>query len=80
MKDTFYEPEADLIFEFNGDNYVRVGKYEPKETPIGTWGQRRSSYLKKHSAGAYRGMLWAGRMNDLSHIATEIVLNDRIYC
>ena len=25
-------------------------------------------------------MQWIGKMNNLSHIATEIVLNDLIYC
>ena len=25
-------------------------------------------------------MLWVGKMNNLRHIATEIVLNDLIYC
>ena len=29
---------------------------------------------------AQNQMLWVGKMNNLSHIATEIVLNDLIYC
>ena len=124
MKDTIYEPEISLTFELNGDYYVLAGEDEPEETPIGTWGQRHLSYLKKHRTGAYREMLWngtlnsyladidlratemherivtqlakadgiteelkaqnqmlwVGKMNNLSHIATEIVLNDLIYC
>ena len=124
MKDTIYEPETGLTFELNGDYYVLAGKAEPKEEPIGTWGQRHLSYLKKHRPGAYREMmwsgilssylaeidlratqmherivtqlaksdgiteelkaqnqmLWVGKMNNISHIATEIVLSDLIYC
>ena len=124
MKDTIYEPDTDLTFELNGDYYVLAGEDEPEEAPIGIWGQRHLSYLKKHRTGAYREMLWngtlnsyladidlratqihdrivtqfaeadgiteelksqdqmqwIGKMNNLSHIATEIVLNDLIYC
>ena len=124
MKDTIYEPEISLTFELNGDYYVLAGEDEPEEAPIGTWGQRHLSYLKKHRTGAYREMLWngtlnsyladidlratemherivtqlakadgiteelkaqnqmlwVGKMNNLSHIATEIVLSDLIYC
>ena len=124
MKDTIYEPKTGLTFELNGDNYVFAGEDEPEEAPIGTWGQRHLSYLKKHRTGAYREMLWngtlnsyladidlratvmherivtqlaqidgiteelkaqnqmlwIGKMNNLSHIATEIVLSDLIYC
>ena len=124
MKDTIYEPETGLTFELNGDYYVLAGEDEPEEAPIGTWGQRHLSYLKKHRTGAYREMLWngtlnsyladidlratqmherivtqlakgdgiteelkaqdqmlwVGKMNNLSHIATEIVLSDLIYC
>lgn len=124
MKDTIYEPETGLTFELNGDFYVLAGEEEQEETPIGAWGQRHLSYLKKHRPGTYREMLWnstlnsyladidlratqmherivtqlakvdgiteelkaqnqmlwIGKMNNLSHIATEIVLNDLIYC
>ena len=113
MKDTIYEPETGLTFELNGDYYVLAGEDEPQEAPIGPWGQRHLSYLKKHRTGAYREMLWngtlnsyladidlratqmherivtqlakgemlwVGKMNNLSHIATEIVLSDLIYC
>lgn len=124
MKDTIYEPKTGLTFELNGDYYVLAGEDEPEEAPIGTWGQQHLSYLKKHSPGVYREMLWngtlnsylaeidlqatkmfdrivtrfadvdgiteelkaqdqmlwVGKMNNLRHIATEIVLNDLIYC
>lgn len=124
MKNTIYEPETGLTFELNGDYYVLAGEHEPEEAPIGTWGQRHLSYLKKHKTGVYREMLrngtlnsylaeidlratemherivtqlakvdgiteelkaqnqmlWVGKMNNLSHIATEIVLSDLIYC
>ena len=124
MKDTIYEPKTGLTFELNGDYYVLAGEDEPEEAPIGTWGQRHLSYLKKHRTGAYNKMLWdgtlnsylseidlratqmheriviqlakadgiteelkaqdqilwVGKMNNLSHIAAETVLNDLIYC
>ena len=124
MKDTIYEPDTGLTFELNGDYYVLAEEDEPEETPIGTWGQRHLSYLKKHRTGVYREMLWngtlnsylaevdlqatkmfdrivaqfaevdgitevlkeqhqmlwVGKMNNLRRIATEIVLNDLIYC
>lgn len=124
MKDTIYEPDTDLTFELNGDYYVLAGEDESEEAPIGPWGQRHLSYLKKHRAGVYQEMLWngtlssylaeidlqatkmfdqivtrfaevdgiteelkaqnqmlwVGRMNNLRHIATEIVMNDLIYC
>ncbi len=124
MKDTIYEPENGLTFELNGAYYVLAGEDELEEAPIGPWGQRHLSYLKKHRPGVYREMLWngtlnsylaeidlqatkmfdrivtrfadidgiteelkvqdqilwVGKMNNLRHIATEIVLNDLIYC
>ena len=124
MKDNIYEPETGLTFEPNGDYYVLAGEDELEEAPIGPWGQRHLSYLKKYRTGVYREMLWngtlnsylaeidlratqmherivtqlaeidgiteelkaqnqmlwIGKMNNLSHIATEIVLNDLIYC
>ena len=63
MKDNIYELETGLAFELNGDYYVLAGEDEPEEDPIGTWGQRHLSYLKKHSPGVYREMLWNGTLN-----------------
>ena len=124
MNDTIYDSKAGLIYELNGDYYVLAGEDEPEEAPIGTWGRQHLAYLKKHSPGVYREMLWngtlnsylaeidlqatkmferivtrfadidgiteelkvqdqilwVGKMNNLRHIATEIVLNDLIYC
>ena len=124
MKDTIHEPETGLTFELSGDYYVLAGEEAPEGTPVGIWGQRHLSYLKKHRTGVYREMLWngtlnsyladidlratemherivtqlakadsiteelkaqnqmlwVGRMNNLSHIATEIVLSNLIYC
>ena len=124
MKDTIYESEIGLTFELNGDYYVLAGEDGQEEAPIGTWGQRHLSYLKKYRTGVYREMLWngtlnsyladidlratemherivtqlakadgiteelkaqnqmlwVGKMNNLSHIAAETVLNDLIYC
>ena len=124
MKDTIHESETGLTFELSGDYYVLAGEDEQEEDPIGTWGRQHLSYLKKHSPGVYREMLWngtlnsylaeidlqatkmfdrivtrfadidgiteelkvqdqilwVGKMNNLRHIATEIVLNDLIYC
>ena len=124
MNDTIYDSKAGLIYELNGDYYVLAGEDKQEEAPIGLWGQRHLSYLKKHRTGAYREMLWngtlnsyladidlratemherivtqlakadgiteelkaqnqmlwVGRMNNLSHIATEIILSDLIYC
>ena len=124
MKDTIYKPKTGLTFELNGDYYVLAGEDEQEKAPIGLWGQRHLSYLKKHRPGVYREMLWngtlhsylaeidmratkmherivtqlakadgiteelkaqnqmlwVGKMNNLSQIATEIVLNDLIYC
>ena len=124
MNDTIYDSKTGMIYELNGDYYVLAGEDELEEAPIGPWGQRHLSYLKKHRKGAYREMLWngtlnsylaeidlratemherivtqlakadgiteelkeqnqmlwVGKMNNLSHIATEIVLSDLIYC
>ena len=78
MKDTIYESETGLTFELNGDYYVLAGEDEPEEAPIGTWGQRHLSYLKKHRTGAYREMLWNGTLNsylaDIDLRATEMYM------
>ena len=124
MNDTIFDSKTGMIYELNGDYYVLAGEDEPEEAPIGTWGRQHLSYLKKHSPGVYREMLWngtlnsylaeidlqatkmfdrivaqfaevdgiaevlkeqhqmlwVGKMNNLRHIATEVVLNDLIYC
>ena len=63
MKDTICESEIGLAFELNGDYCVLAGEDDPEEAPIGTWGQRHLSYLKRHRMGAYREMLWNGTLN-----------------
>ena len=124
MKNTIHNFKTELSFKPDGDYYVLAGEDEQEKAPIGLWGQRHLSYLKKHRPGVYREMLWngtlnsylaeidlqatkmfdrivtrfadidgiteelkvqdqilwVGKMNNLRHIATEIVLNDLIYC
>ena len=46
-----------LKYELCGDYYIIAGEDEPEREPIGIWGQRHLSYIKKHCKAFYNKML-----------------------
>ena len=52
-----------LKYELVGDYYLIAGDDDPKERPIGIWGQRHLGYLKKHRKTVYTELLTSGRLN-----------------
>ena len=46
-----------LRYELCGDYYIIAGEDEPEREPIGVWGQRHLSYIKKHCKLFYNKML-----------------------
>ena len=63
MKHTIYDSKPGLTYELNGDYYLLAGEDEPKETPIGVWGQRHLEFLKKRQKAVYRELQMNGRLN-----------------
>ena len=53
-----------LKYELVGDYYLIAGDDEPKERPIGIWGQRHLQYLKQHCKTIYADLLTSGKLND----------------
>ena len=53
-----------LKYELVGDYYLIAGDDEPKERPIGIWGQRHLRYLKQHRKTVYADLLTSGKLND----------------
>ena len=53
-----------LKYELVGDYYLIAGDDDPKERPIGIWGQRHLRYLKQHRRAVYAELLTSGKLND----------------
>ena len=53
-----------LKYELVGDYYLVAGDDEPKERPIGIWGQRHLRYLKQHRKIVYAELLTSNKLND----------------
>ena len=67
-----------LKYELVGDYYLIAGDDEPKERPIGIWGQRHLRYLKQHRKTVYADLLTNGKLNgylaDLHEQAEDMFL------
>ena len=46
-----------LKYELCGEYYIIADEDEPEREPIGIWGQRHLSYIKKHCKAFYNKML-----------------------
>lgn len=63
-----------IVDEKTGIPYTLVGDYylpwgdlpdvEPKQRPIGIWGQRHLQYIKQHKRTIYSELLTSGKLND----------------
>jgi len=72
MEHTIYDSKTGLTYELNGDYYLLAGEDNPKENPIGSWGQRHLEFLKKRQRAVYREMQMNGRLNSyLAEIDTQ---------
>ena len=53
-----------LKYELCGDYYIIAGEDEPEREPIGIWGQRHTTYIKKHSKVFYNKMQRENKLYD----------------
>ena len=63
MEKYITDERTGLKYELVGDYYLIVGDDEPKECPIGIWGQRHLRYLKQHRKTVYTELLTNGKLN-----------------
>ena len=65
------ELQQHITDEKTGIGYTLCGEYylpdfslgdEPKEEPIGVWGERHKQFLKKHQHGVYNEFLVSGKL------------------
>lgn len=65
------ELKQHIMDEKTGINYTLCGEYylpdfslgdEPKEEPIGVWGERHKQFLIKHQRGVYNEFLVSGKL------------------
>ena len=65
------ELKQHITDEKTGIGYTLCGEYylpdfslgdEPKEEPIGVWGERHKQFLKKHQHGVYNEFLISGKL------------------
>lgn len=64
MEKYITDERTGLKYELVGDYYLIAGDDEPKERPIGIWGQRHLRYLKQHRKTVYADLLTSGKLND----------------
>ena len=64
MEKYITDERTGLKYELIGDYYLIAGDDEPKERPIGIWGQRHARYLKEHHKIVYYELLTSGKLND----------------
>ena len=64
MEKYITDKRTGLKYELVGDYYLIAGDDEPKERPIGIWGQRHLRYLKQHRKVVYAELLTSGKLND----------------
>ena len=64
MEKYITDEHTGLKYELVGDYYIIAGDNEPKEYPIGKWGQRHLRYLKQHRRTVYAELLTRGKLKD----------------
>ena len=64
MEKYITDERTGLKYELVGDYYLIAGDDDPKERPIGIWGQRHLRYLKQHRRAVYAELLTSGKLND----------------
>lgn len=63
MKQTIYDEKTGLWYELRGEYYFPcVTVPEGTDRPVGIWGQRHLSYLKRYKKSVYREFLRSGRL------------------
>lgn len=63
MEKYITDERTGLKYELVGDYYFLAGDDEPKERPIGIWGQRHLRYLKQYHKTVYAELLTSGKLN-----------------
>ena len=63
MEKYITDERTGLNYELVGDYYLITGDDEPKQEPIGIWGQRHGKYLREHKHAIYSGLLISGKLN-----------------
>jgi len=63
MKQTIYDEKTGLWYELQGEYYFPcVTVPEGTDRPVGIWGRRHLSYLKRYKKSVYREFLRSGRL------------------
>ena len=63
MEKYIYNEKNGLHYELVGDYYLPRLTIDEPEQPIGSWGQRRSRFLKEHKKIEYMNLLTTGKLN-----------------
>ena len=63
MEKYIIDERTGLKYELVGDYYLIAGDDEPKEKPIGLWGQRHGRHLREHKHAIYSGLLFSGKLD-----------------
>ena len=63
MEKYITDERTGLKYELVGDYYLIAGDDDPKQEPIGVWGQRHCNYLRKHKHAIYSGLLISGKLD-----------------
>ena len=63
MEKYITDERTGLKYELVGDYYLIAGDDDPKQEPIGVWGQRHCNYLREHKHAIYSGLLISGKLN-----------------
>lgn len=61
------DEKTGIPYTLVGDHYLPWGDLpddEPKQRPIGIWGQRRLRYIKQHRKALYTELLISGKWSD----------------
>ena len=77
MKQVIFDQNNNLWYELHGDCYLPcLTVNETEALPIGIWGQRHLSYLKKHHPALHTPLLLSSKFNsylaDIDNQATEM--------
>ena len=90
MEKYITDERTGLKYELVGDYYLIAGDDDPKQEPIGVWGQRHCNYLREHKHAIYSGLLISGKLNTylrnidrqaeamLSHLVKQMTMQEGI--
>lgn len=63
MEKYITDERTGLTYKRVGDYYLIAGDDDPKQVPIGVWGQRHRRYLLDHKHAIYSGLFYSQKLN-----------------